>query len=71
MPHAKVLATRIYERLKVRGFDKTIQALGGDSTTVNTGWKGGAVAYLEKLLGRKLVWLACDLHTNELPLRHL
>ena len=71
MPHAKVLATNIYEWLKVRGFDKTIQAIGGDSTSVNTGWKGGAMAHLEKLLGRKLVWLVCDLHTNELPLRHL
>ena len=71
MPHSKILATRIYEWLKVRGFDKTIQAIGGDSTSVNTGWKGGAMAHLEKLLGRKLVWLVCDLHTNELPLRHL
>lgn len=26
---------------------------------------------LEILIGRKLVWLVCILHTNELPLRHL
>ena len=42
-----------------------------DSTNDNTGWKGGAMAHLEKLFGRKLVWFVCDLHTNELPLRHL
>ena len=29
-------------------------------TNVDTGWKGGAVAHLEKLLGRKLVLLVCD-----------
>ena len=26
---------------------------------------------MEKLLGRKVVWLICQLHTNELGLRHL
>ena len=26
---------------------------------------------LEKLLGRKLFWGICMIHTNELPLRHL
>ena len=26
---------------------------------------------MELHLGRKLVWLICNLHTNELPLRHL
>ena len=51
MLHAKIIATRIYEWLKERGFDKTIVAIGGDSTNVNTGWKGGAMAHLEKLLG--------------------
>ena len=45
--------------------------VGGDSTNVNTGWKGGAINFLEILLGRKVIWLVCMLHTNELPLRHL
>ena len=26
---------------------------------------------VELLLGRKLNWIVCNLHTNELPLRHL
>ena len=27
--------------------------------------------WVEKKLGRRLVWIVCDLHTGELPLRHL
>ena len=45
--------------------------MGGDSTNVNTGWKGGAIHFLELKLNKKLIWLICALHTNELPLRHL
>ena len=26
---------------------------------------------MEKLLNRKVFWVICQLHTNELPLRHL
>ena len=33
------------------------------------GWCYGSL--LEKLFERKLGWLVCDLHTSELPLRHL
>ena len=43
----------------------------GDSTNMNTGWKGGSHALLEKLLGRRLYWGICPLHINELPLCHL
>jgi hypothetical protein len=70
-PHAKIIATHIYNWLVKLGLDKTICGVGGDSCNVNTGWKGGAIHYLEELLGRKLNWIVCDLHTNELPLRHL
>ena len=38
---------------------------------MNTGWEGGAMQWIEKKLGRSLVWIVCDLHTGELPLRHL
>ena len=51
--------------------DKIILAIGGDSTNVNTGWKGGAIHLLEVGLNRRLVWIVCYLHLNELPLRHL
>ena len=59
------------EWLKEKGSDKTLQAIGGDSCNVNTGWEGGVMQYVEKKLHRKLVWIVCDLHTGELPLRRL
>ena len=53
------------------GVDKSIQALGGDSTNVNTGWESGVMQFVESKLNKRLNWLICALHTNELPLRHL
>ena len=50
---------------------KTLNLLGGDSTSSNTGWRAGVMALLEKKLGRKYHWLICQLHTNELMLRKL
>ena len=47
------------------------QALGGDSTNPNTGWQGGTLCWVEKLLGKKKCWVICTIHCNELPLRHL
>ena len=38
---------------------------------VNTGVNAGAMRKLELHLQRKLVWIVCLLHTNELPLRRL
>ncbi|KAK8383358.1 hypothetical protein O3P69_019021 [Scylla paramamosain] len=37
----------------------------------NKGGKGSVMQWIERKIGRKLVWIVCDLHTNELPLRHL
>lgn len=45
--------------------------IGGDGTNVNTGWLGGLIALLENQLERPLQWMICQLHANELPLRHL
>ena len=70
-PHALQVAREIYRWLEERGLYGTLMAIAGDSTNVNTGVKGGVMRRLELLLNRKLVWLVCDLHTNELPLRHL
>ena len=38
---------------------------------MGTGWKAGVMAWVEKLLGRPLIWIVCGLHVNELPLRSL
>ena len=70
-PHAEQIAKVLFAWLKDRDFDKTLRAIGGDSTNVNTGVKAGVMRKLELHLERKLVWLVCNLHTGELPLRHL
>ena len=57
--------------MKNKGIDKTLQAIGDDSTNVNTGWEGGTMHWVEVKLKRKLNWLVCVLHANELPLHHL
>lgn len=68
---AEQIAKELFGWMKDTGVDKTIVAIGGDSTNINTGWKGGSIQFVEKMLGRRLIWLICALHTNELPLRHL
>ena len=69
-PALKV-AQGLLDILEQHNSTQSIQFLGGDSTAMNTGWKGGSHALLERLLGRRLYWGICNLHTNELPLRHL
>nr|CAI5860994.1 unnamed protein product [Callosobruchus analis] len=46
-------------------------ALGCDGTPTNTGPKGGIIHLTESTLGRSVHWFVCQLHGNELPLRHL
>jgi len=46
-------------------------AIGCDGTNVNTGRINGVIRLIEKELGKPLQWLVCQLHGNELPLRHL
>ena len=69
--HAEVIADELVKWLKEKGADKTLMAIGGDSCNVNTGREGGVMHHVEVKLGRKLVWIVCDLHTGELGLRHL
>ena len=52
-------------------FTDSIQAIGCDGTAVNTGTKGGIIRLLKTNLDRPLHWFICQLHANELPLRHL
>ena len=40
-------------------------------TIFNTGFKGGIITHIEKLLNRPLQWNICLLHFNELPLKHV
>ena len=50
---------------------ESLLAVVADGTATNTGWKDGMIAHFERDLGRPLLWLICQLHGNELPLRHL
>lgn len=50
---------------------ENLQAIGCDGTAVNTGLKGGVIRLLEEQYDKPLQWLICQLHANELPLRHL
>ena len=65
------VAQALYDLIVEHNSLDSIMFLAGDSTNSNTGWKGGSHAHLEKLLGRKLFWGICNIHTHELPLRHL
>lgn len=67
----KVIALRIAAFLESYGINSTIRMIGADSTNTNVGHMNGAIALLEKQLGKRLLWSICLLHTNELPLRHL
>ena len=68
---AREVAQEVFNWKVKHGVDKTVLVLGGDSTNEMSGWSGGAIAWLEKMLGRKTFWVICNLHTNGLPLRHL
>jgi hypothetical protein len=48
-----------------------LMAIGCDGTNVNTGRKNGIISRIEKRIKKPLQWLICQLHANELPLRHL
>lgn len=50
--------------------DKLV-AVGCDGTNVNTGRNGGVIRFLEEHYSKPFQWLVCQLHANELPLRHL
>lgn len=70
-PPAKVVALGMTGFLKEVKQDSNLLAMGGDSTNTNTGYKGGSIHFVEVELGRRLLWIICFLHCNELPLRHL
>jgi len=50
---------------------ENIKVVGCDGTNVNMGHTAGVIRRLEETFERSLQWLACLLHANELPLRHL
>jgi hypothetical protein len=69
---AKEITKSIVNFLTENNIDPTkVVAVGCDGTNVNVGKKGGVVRLLEAKFCKPLQWLICQLHGNELPLRHL
>ena len=65
------LATDALEVLAETNSLKTVKAVCCDGTNVNTGWREGMFAHIERDLGRKLLLCSCLAHANELPFRKL
>ena len=68
---AEYIANEIFQWCTLHGVEDTLKFIGCDSTATNTGHNGGVIHCLELKLERKLGWLICALHTNELCFRHL
>ena len=69
--HGISLGLTMFRFCKSKGWDATLMVSGVDGCNVNVGKEEGALAYLEKLLGKPLQWFICMLHGVELPLRAL
>lgn len=52
-------------------FGGTVKVLGCDGTAVNTGTSGGVCRLFEIVTQSAVHWMVCQLHSNELNLRHL
>lgn len=50
---ADQIAQGLHERLLDYGADESLVMISGDSTNTNTGWSGGTMALLKKMLGHK------------------
>lgn len=69
---AKGISDGLYEFISKKEVPmEDIKAIGCDGTAVNTGVKGGAIRLLELKFNNPVHWFVCQLHANELPLRHL
>jgi len=51
---AEVIANSLVSFMKNKGIDKTLQAIGSNSTNVNTGWEVGTMHWVEVKLKWKL-----------------
>ena len=52
-------------------FGGNVKVLGCDGTAVNTGANGGVCRLFEIVTQSAVHWFVCQLHSNELNLRHL
>ena len=64
---APCITDSIYEAMVQFGAHETLEVLGSDTTNTMS----GVHRFIELRLNRNLFRVFCNLHTNELPLRHL
>lgn len=63
------MANAVFDLLVEWKIDDKIVGISFDTTSTNTGQYNGACAILERLLGKRLLWLACEHHVFEIMLR--
>lgn len=63
------IANAVYNTLVDWEVHEKIAGMGFDTTSSNTGNKSGACLYLQKMIGRNLINLACRHHIYEIVLR--
>ncbi|CAG4928614.1 unnamed protein product [Colias eurytheme] len=69
---ATVVSKKIIDFLQEKHIDlQNMVVVGCDGTVVNTGAKGGVIRCIERSLQKPLQWFICQLHANELSLRHM
>jgi hypothetical protein len=68
---AETLAAALVVSIDQSESRSTLTVLGCDAANTNTGWKAGTNVLVQQALNRPIMWVVCQLHQNELPLRHL
>lgn len=63
------MAEAIFDLLVNWNIAENIVGMSFDTTSTNSGMQNGACVILERLLGRRLLWLACNHHVFEIMLR--
>ena len=64
------LADDMLEVLRENHSEKSLEAIVADGTSLNTGWRDGMIAHLERKISpqKTLIWLICMGHGTEMPL---
>ena len=62
------IALEIADLIRSNDSVDSLEAIGGDSTVLNTGYRSGIMAEIERNIQKPLQRLVCLKHCNELPL---
>ena len=66
-----IIGKGVHSRLEGFGATEDLVLVRRYTTSTNTGPEGGAIHYLEQLLGHKVHWDLCLIHINELLLKRM